>query len=98
MNFLLQKNGTVCLPELFKRDCTLCVDKGGTCAFNKYESESYIIYLHFANLFGFFWVFQFVKGMGEMILAGTFATWYWTLRKSDVPFFVVTRSFFRSLS
>lgn len=30
----------------------------------------------------------------KMILAATFATWYWTFHKSDVPFFVLTRSFF----
>jgi len=32
-----------------------------------------------------------------MILAGTFATWYWTFRKSDVPFFTVTEATLRTL-
>lgn len=32
-----------------------------------------------------------------MVLAATFATWYWTFHKSDVPYFVLTRAFGRTV-
>lgn len=32
----------------------------------------------------------FISAFGEMVLAATFATWYWTFHKSDVPFFTLT--------
>jgi choline transporter-like protein 2/4/5 len=32
-----------------------------------------------------------------MVLAGTFARWYWTMRKADVPYFNLTRSLYRTI-
>lgn len=32
-----------------------------------------------------------------MVLAGTFATWYWTFHKSDVPFFTLSRALARTM-
>jgi choline transporter-like protein 2/4/5 len=34
------------------------------------------------NLFGFFWLMEFVTAFGEMVLAGVFAAWYWTRDKN----------------
>lgn len=42
------------------------------------------------NFVGFFWAVFFISAFGEMVLAATFATWYWTFHKSDVPFFTLT--------
>lgn len=40
----------------------------------------------------------FVSAFGEMVLAGTFASWYWAFNKSkDVPTFAVTESFGRTM-
>lgn len=44
------------------------------------------------NVVAFFWVIFFISAFGEMVLAGAFATWYWTFHKSDVPFFTLTKS------
>lgn len=33
-----------------------------------------------------------------MILAGAFATWYWTFKKSNVPFFTLTNSMARTIT
>lgn len=84
------KNGYVCDPETFS-DCNrTCVS--AVCQFFSYEKEKYVDYLHAFNIFGIFWGLFFVSALGEMILAGTFATWYWTFNKSDVPFLTVTVS------
>lgn len=49
------------------------------------------------NVVGFFWGVFFISAFGEMVLAATFATWYWTFYKSDVPFFTLTRGVGRTV-
>lgn len=48
-------------------------------------------------MFGFFWGVFFVSALGEMVLAATFATWYWTFHKKDVPYFTLTVGLGRSV-
>ena len=52
----------------------------------------YILLL--VNVFGLFWVLNFISGFTQMSLSGTFATWYWTLNKNYVPDFTLARSMF----
>ena len=35
------------------------------------------------NLFGMFWLLWFMTGLGDMVIAGSVAAWYWTLDKSE---------------
>jgi choline transporter-like protein 2/4/5 len=87
----LLQEGDVCKPfETCTNPCN------ATCQFFSYEKEQYVDYLHAFNIFGLFWGLFFVSALGQMILAGTFATWYWTFHKSDVPFFTVTVSIGRT--
>ena len=67
------------------------------CVFTKYGPNELENYLQLYNLFGFFWGLCFVVALGEMVLAGTFSSWYWVLDKSDVPAFPVMNSFGRTL-
>lgn len=84
----------VCDPGTFKDCLNMC--KNASCQFFSYEKEQYVDYLHAVNIFGLFWGLFFVSALGEMVLAGTFATWYWTFNKSDVPFLTVTFSIGRT--
>lgn len=91
-------NNSECIPEVFNTSCT---ENGRACTFSgcqliNTENPSFVVYMHAINVIGFFWLFFFVSGFGEMVLAGTFATWYWTFRKSDVPFFTMTVSIWRT--
>ncbi|KAF5306741.1 hypothetical protein FQA39_LY01499 [Lamprigera yunnana] len=61
------------------------------------EGGSLTIYLHVFNVFGFFWIMFFISGLADMVLASTFATWYWTFHKRNVPFFTVTEATARTL-
>ncbi|CAH1100837.1 unnamed protein product [Psylliodes chrysocephalus] len=54
-------------------------------------------YLQAYNIFGFLWLAFFVTALGQMVLAGIFAQWYWTFNKTQIPFFAVTSAFFRTL-
>ncbi|KAF2898519.1 hypothetical protein ILUMI_07651 [Ignelater luminosus] len=95
------KNGFPCDPQIFLDNCRNVGDNKqcteAFCHFKGVDSPTIISYLHGINVFGFFWVLFFVSAFSEMVLAGTFATWYWTFRKSDVPFFSVTESIIRAL-
>jgi solute carrier family 44 (choline transporter-like protein), member 2/4/5 len=53
-------------------------------------------YFKAINVVGFFWLVFFISAFAEMVLAGTFARWYWTLNKDDVPFFTLTGSLYRT--
>ncbi|XP_066993399.2 choline transporter-like 2 [Anabrus simplex] len=92
--------GSSCTPQQFHTQCRY---ENGTACEEVYclkvgrELDTYLDYMHVLNIFGFFWGLFFMSAFGEMVLAGTFATWYWTFKKSDVPFFTLTHSLLRTL-
>lgn len=71
------------------------------CLFAFYGGESayhkYLILLQFYNVFLFFWCANFVTALGQMTLAGAFASYYWTFNKSDMPSCPVFASLGRAL-
>lgn len=59
---------------------------------------SYTIYLQIYNLFMGFWLMNFVIALGQMTLAGAFASYYWAFDKSqDIPAFPLVGAFYRSI-
>lgn len=100
------RQSDVCDPAQFSDACTKrafslfrqVVDCGNaTCHFQGIEGPNFMGYFHAWNVFGFFWAVFFVSAFGEMVLAATFGTWYWTFHKSDVPFFTLTGAFYRTI-
>ncbi|CAH0600697.1 unnamed protein product [Chrysodeixis includens] len=89
-----------CDPATFTLSCK---DAGGglcrlaTCHFTGLDSPHSVVYLHLANVLGFFWTMFFISGVSDMMLASTFSTWYWTYNKRDLPFFTLTSGIFRTL-
>ncbi|XP_068593109.1 choline transporter-like protein 2 isoform X2 [Cebidichthys violaceus] len=66
---------------------------GGETAYHKY-----LIGLQFYNVFLFFWCANFVTALGQMTLAGAFASYYWAVNKpDDMPAFPVFSALGRSL-
>uniref|UniRef100_A0A3Q1FRG6 Choline transporter-like protein n=1 Tax=Acanthochromis polyacanthus TaxID=80966 RepID=A0A3Q1FRG6_9TELE len=79
---------------------TQCPDS--ECLFAFYGGETvyhkYLIGLQFYNVFLFFWCANFVTALGQMTLAGAFASYYWAFVKpDDMPAFPVFSSLGRSL-
>ncbi|GFN94001.1 choline transporter-like protein 2 [Plakobranchus ocellatus] len=78
-----------------------CEDNGTNtfselCGFIKNGDGDYTIYLQLYNLFMLFWLVNFVSAMGQLTLAGSFATYYWTFNKDkDLPSFPLLGSFYR---
>lgn len=101
--------GTQCDPVVFQNNCYLkssglsfltgpnspCIETG--CFFEGIANPKIVSYFQIYNFIGFLWLSFFISALGEMTLAATFATWYWTFHKSDVPYFVLTRAFGRTV-
>uniref|UniRef100_A0A4W5PBT0 Choline transporter-like protein n=1 Tax=Hucho hucho TaxID=62062 RepID=A0A4W5PBT0_9TELE len=65
---------------------------------NKTVYHKYLIGLQFYNVFLFFWCANFVTALGQMTLAGAFASYYWAFVKpDDMPAFPIFSSLGRSL-
>ncbi|XP_058804779.1 choline transporter-like 2 [Phymastichus coffea] len=57
---------------------------------NEYnETPSYIYFFHFINIFGFLWMTCFITAFSQMILSGSYATWYWFMNKKYVPSYTI---------
>ncbi|KAL0190435.1 hypothetical protein M9458_013133, partial [Cirrhinus mrigala] len=79
---------------------TACPD--AECLFAFYGGETlyhkYLILFQFYNLFLFFWCANFVTALGQVTLAGAFASYYWAFKKpDDIPAFPVFNSLGRAL-
>ncbi|CAB4055499.1 SLC44A2_4_5 [Lepeophtheirus salmonis] len=79
------KTGDSCHIEIF--NCSSSPDcKLSRCEFFRYGPTDVANILQLINLFGLFWGLFFISAMGQMILAGAFASWYWAFdKKRDVP-------------
>lgn len=100
-NVLLYPSVFLCAQNfstsLMKRDCP-----DSKCLFAFYGGETlyhkYLIGLQFYNVFLFFWCANFVTALGQMTLAGAFASYYWAVVKpDDMPAFPVFSALGRSL-
>ncbi|XP_049540595.1 choline transporter-like 2 isoform X3 [Anopheles darlingi] len=99
------KEGDICDPGVFNEQCrdvkagtyeqARCVD--AACHFQNVDTPTIVGYFHAVNVLGFFWCVCFVSAFSEMVLAFTFATWYWTRPKARLPFFVLTRGVTRTI-
>ncbi|XP_058129739.1 choline transporter-like 2 isoform X2 [Anopheles ziemanni] len=95
------KEGDLCDPIVFNEKCsnrndqTRCLE--AACRFMEVKTPQIVGYYHALNVLGFFWGICFVSAFSEMVLAFTFATWYWTKPKARVPFFVMTRGIMLTL-
>ncbi|KAL1132044.1 hypothetical protein AAG570_011652 [Ranatra chinensis] len=94
------KNGDMCESNLFDDLChtgsSSCTTAG--CRFYGREVTWLTVILQLVNAFGAFWGVWFVSGLSDMVLAATFATWYWTFHKRNVPFFTLTEAFMRTVT
>ncbi|XP_046893884.1 choline transporter-like protein 2 isoform X3 [Hypomesus transpacificus] len=91
-----------CDPANFTTSAMKASCPDSECLFALYGGETpyhkYLIGLQFYNVFLFFWCANFVTALGQMTLAGAFASYYWAFVKpDDMPAFPVFSSLGRSL-
>ncbi|XP_059416918.1 choline transporter-like protein 2 isoform X2 [Carassius carassius] len=91
-----------CEPENFTLSEMKRVCPRSECLFAFYGGETpyhkYLILFQFYNVFLFFWCANFVTALGQMTLAGAFASYYWAPNKpNDMPAYPLCASLGRSL-
>ncbi|XP_063305558.1 choline transporter-like protein 2 isoform X2 [Pelobates fuscus] len=95
-------SGNICNPETFNSTnvTRLCPD--ARCQFAFYGGETYyhkyLIVFQIYNAFMFLWLANFVIALGQVTLAGAFASYYWAFKKpDDMPAFPIFSSLGRAL-
>jgi len=94
------RTNDLCDPKTFPSPCgSNCTDcPKPQCVFHKFGPALSDSWLQFYNFFGMFWLLFFVEALGEMVMAGAFAGWYWTMDKSgDLEHGGLLQSFKRTL-
>ncbi|XP_072420591.1 choline transporter-like protein 2 isoform X2 [Chiloscyllium punctatum] len=91
-----------CDPDTFNVSKIIKQCPEAECIFAFYGGESYyhryLIFFQFYNVFLFFWLSNFVIALGQVTLAGAFASYYWAFNKpDDIPAFPVFSSIGRAL-
>ncbi|XP_049988956.1 choline transporter-like protein 4 [Alexandromys fortis] len=75
---------------------------GLTCAFQGYSStglaQRSLFNLQIYGVLGLFWTVNWVLALGQCVLAGAFASFYWAFHKpKDIPTFPLSSAFIRTL-
>ncbi|XP_048473860.1 choline transporter-like protein 2 isoform X2 [Rhincodon typus] len=91
-----------CNPDTFNTSKIIEQCPEAECIFAFYGGESYyhryLIVFQFYNVFLFFWLCNFVIALGQVTLAGAFASYYWAFNKpADIPALPVFASIGRAL-
>ncbi|OXB52671.1 hypothetical protein ASZ78_015936, partial [Callipepla squamata] len=94
--------GQSCDPETFNASEAPWQCPDAQCLFAFYGGESRyhrsLTALQIFNLFMLFWLANFAIALGQVTLAGAFASYYWAFRKPhDMPAFPLFSSFGRAL-
>jgi choline transporter-like protein 2/4/5 len=83
-----------CNPDSFP-SCPSCPSM--KCVFSRFGPGSRENWFQVYNIFGLLWLVFFFEAFGEMVMAGVFASWYWTYDKmNDLPSRPVTGSLYRT--
>ncbi|KAK7940167.1 hypothetical protein WMY93_003493 [Mugilogobius chulae] len=95
-------SNTTCEPANYSTSLMKAECPDSQCAFAFYGGETafhkWLIGLQFYNVFLLFWCANFVIALGQMTLAGAFASYYWAFDKpKDIPTFPILASLKRSL-
>ncbi|XP_072319104.1 choline transporter-like protein 2 isoform X1 [Eucyclogobius newberryi] len=91
-----------CDPKTFNTSNISQQCPDAECLFAFYGGETlyhkYLILFQFYNVFLFFWCANFVTALGQVTLAGAFASYYWAFKKpEDVPAYPIFSSLGRAL-
>ena len=88
-----------CIPETFNATNN---DPDQICIFLDFGGDSWMhnnqVWVQVITLSLYLWVVNFILALGEMSLAGAFASYYWAWKKPrDIPVLPLTDAFVRSL-
>ncbi|XP_033103325.1 choline transporter-like protein 4 [Anneissia japonica] len=85
-------DGASCEPTIPLNGTTECILIGYNIVPN------YVYWFEAYNLVALFWILNFISALGEITLAGAFASYYWAFTKpDDIKNLPLLRSFWRSI-
>ncbi|XP_065191270.1 choline transporter-like protein 4 [Sycon ciliatum] len=92
--------GAECDPA--SNDSTLLIENNVTnltsCTFKEYVANAQLFRIQLYHFFGWLWGLNFILALGQCVLAGAFASYYWAFDKSkDIPTFPVLGSLKRTM-
>lgn len=87
-------NQSDCDPKSFE---TKHPNTSASCILAGYEENVHLFRMEVYHFFGWLWIMNFIIALGQCVLAGGFAQWYFTYQKEDVPTFPILVSFWRTL-
>lgn len=87
--------GASCSPYDFKQNC---FENGKECLSKRCVNINpwYIPYFYGIHVVGAIWLACFVSAVGQLILASTFSTWYWTFYKDELTYFILLNGIWKT--
>ncbi|KAK2566941.1 Choline transporter-like protein 4 [Acropora cervicornis] len=74
-------NGTDCNAKTFENQFP---NTSASCVMAGLEENVHLLRMQIFHLFGWFWIMNFIIALGQCVLAGAFASWYFTYQKPDI--------------
>ncbi|XP_031574217.1 choline transporter-like protein 4 isoform X2 [Actinia tenebrosa] len=69
-----------------------------SCILIGYKENKYLLRMQVYHFFGWLWIMNFIIALGQCVLAGAFASWYFAFDKpEDIPTLPVLSSFWRTI-
>ncbi|EDO44245.1 predicted protein [Nematostella vectensis] len=88
-------DGTTCDPATFDSKYP---NTSSSCILVGYKENDHLLRMQVFHFFGWLWIMNFIIALGQCVLAGAFASWYFAFNKpDDVPMLPVLSSFSRTL-
>ncbi|KAK3747927.1 hypothetical protein QZH41_008845, partial [Actinostola sp. cb2023] len=88
-------NGTTCDPKTFDSKYP---NTSASCILIGYTENPHLLRMQVYHFFGWLWIMNFIIALGQCVLAGAFASWYFAFHKpEDVPALPILSSLWRTL-
>ncbi|XP_020916237.1 choline transporter-like protein 4 isoform X2 [Exaiptasia diaphana] len=88
-------NGSTCDPMTFESKYK---NTTASCILMGYKENVHLFRMQIFHFFGWLWIMNFIIALGQCVLAGAFASWYFAFHKpDDVPTLPVLSSLWRTL-
>lgn len=88
-------NTSDCDPRTFESQFP---NSSASCVLAGYKENVHLFRMQVFHFFGWLWIMNFIIALGQCVLAGAFASWYFAFHKpDDVPTLPIISSFWRTI-
>ncbi|XP_073243444.1 choline transporter-like protein 4 isoform X2 [Porites lutea] len=88
-------NSSDCVTETFEQTYP---NTSASCVLAGFQENVHLFRMQIFHFFGWLWIMNFIIALGQCVLAGAFASWYFAYHKpDDVPALPIISSLWRTL-